>query len=409
MMKSVTVFIVISIMLILVSTTSLVGSDKQQFCNNYANTAVKQYYQAKKLFDTHGLAWSDNREGHYFWCMSVPENVAKNEQNKRQAEISEHQGATQQSQAPKQQPVMGVATVAVESLDVGALIGMAALHICENYARESVGQNKQNLSLDCGFKPPSWSSNFNVHKNWCLHGNNSLQSDKHLADRKKQLARCNGNDLILIQEMVLGLRHSANNRYDTFLPATKYYASKGIKFVKREVPDLKTLIFNPGLAAHWNWITTNRGTYSRPEMYKLPPGIVIGLSFRTVDNHKTQNFKVFGFSAAEKGPGYLQGGSFKKECGGDLGAPSGVGMCWYESTGIGFKDWSLVDNLPKGTVVGLKHNTNQLNKKMVWKNTVYDPSDPNIQPPPGFARKKGGDLGAPSGVGYFWYEKITGE
>jgi len=397
--------------LILILPVNLFAADKQQFCNNYADTAVKQYYQAKQLFKTQGPAWSDNRAGHYHWCMAVPEAMAKNEQDKRQAKISEYQGAAQQGQAPKQPPVMGVVVeeaVVLDSLDIGDMIGTTQ-RICENYAKVSVQQNKQNLSLNCGFNPPSWSSDYNAHKNWCLHGTNYLQADKQLASRKKQLATCSSSDLIWIPGMVLGVRNLANNWDDTFVPATKYFAARGIKFIEKTLVDY--VMSDTDISSIVTYLTVDKGRYDTAINYELPSGIVIGLGYGTKYGNGAHQMDalVFGVSASNKGPEYLPGGTFKKYCGGDLGAASGEGWCWYESTGIGFKNWSDVNKLPRGTVIGLKHNRNQPNKKLIWQNVVLDPADPSIPPPPGFARKVGGDRGAPSGVGYFWYEKITGE
>ncbi|MCF6266900.1 MAG: hypothetical protein L3J57_10185 [Desulfuromusa sp.] len=69
-----------------------IGADKQLFCNNYADTAVKQYNLGKQ----HNLpgivppAWSNDRNGHYNWCMFMPENVVSNETTKRQVYLDQH-------------------------------------------------------------------------------------------------------------------------------------------------------------------------------------------------------------------------------------------------------------------------------------------------------------------------------
>ncbi len=63
------------------------GANKQQFCNSYADSAVKQYNQGKQ-HNLSGIvppAWSNDRNGHYNWCLVVPENVANSEHAKRQA------------------------------------------------------------------------------------------------------------------------------------------------------------------------------------------------------------------------------------------------------------------------------------------------------------------------------------
>lgn len=77
---------------LIVMTTGVYGNEKERFCNNYANTAVKQYNQAKK-YRVPGInppAWSSDRNGHYFWCMMTPENIANNENAKRQAYLDRY-------------------------------------------------------------------------------------------------------------------------------------------------------------------------------------------------------------------------------------------------------------------------------------------------------------------------------
>jgi hypothetical protein len=142
----------------------------------------------------------------------------------------------------------------------------------------------------------------------------------------------------------------------------------------------------------------------------IPPGVVVALRHngnqpRPANPAPLSFATAFGYDAPT-GPASFPG--FTRQVGGDLGAPSGVGYFWYESTGAGFTNWANVDSiLPMYTVVGLKHSSNQASKKLVWNGVVYDPVQ-NLPAPPGFRRVVGGDLGAPNGVGYFWYEKTTG-
>ena len=58
---------------------------------------------------------------------------------------------------------------------------------CRRYAQEAVRQNEQNIKLQAGFKPPAWSSDFNVHYTWCKAGKNLAATPGHLAARAKQL------------------------------------------------------------------------------------------------------------------------------------------------------------------------------------------------------------------------------
>jgi hypothetical protein len=86
--------------------------------------------------------------------------------------------------------------------------------------------------------------------------------------------------------------------------------------------------------------------------------------------------------------------------GGDRGAPNHRGYEWMMVPDRPGAD-PLAVPLPAGVVVALKHNANQAGQSI----TAFG-RDPVTGPAsfPGFTRQVGGDRGAPSGVGYFWYE-----
>lgn len=68
------------------------AADKQQFCNNYADVAVGQYTLGKEnhLPGIVPPRWSDNRSGHYSWCMQVPESFSNGETAKRRAHLDQY-------------------------------------------------------------------------------------------------------------------------------------------------------------------------------------------------------------------------------------------------------------------------------------------------------------------------------
>ena len=85
-----TIFILLFAMYIV--PTNLSANNKQKFCKAYADKAVSQY----KLGKRHNLpgivppAWSGDRNGHYSWCMTVPESWANNENKKRRVYLDKH-------------------------------------------------------------------------------------------------------------------------------------------------------------------------------------------------------------------------------------------------------------------------------------------------------------------------------
>jgi len=205
---------------------------------------------------------------------------------------------------------------------------------------------------------------------------------------------------LLIPGAVLGLRHNLNQEVENGNYLVFFSAPASAPVQRMDGGDL-------GAPLHrgYEWWMVQDSPESNPASHKLPPGIVLGLKHSF--NQASAGITVFGYDPVS-GPNSLPGYSFKKDVGGDLGASSGQGYYWYESTGEGFSDWSLADRLPMWTVLGLKHSRNQKDKKVTWKGKVYDPANPNVAPPQGFERRSGGDRNGSSGEGYYWYEKVTG-
>ncbi len=96
----------------------------------------------------------------------------------------------------------------------------------------------------------------------------------------------------------------------------------------------------------------------------------------------------------------------ERQNGGDRGGSAGTGYYWYE-----VKPWTSGCDapLPGGLLFGLKHSMNQPNKTFSWHGIVYDPAQRGGPVPPGFVRCHGGDLGAPSNQGFYWFESTGGQ
>lgn len=62
--------------------------------------------------------------------------------------------------------------------------------LCRNYALKAVEFNQQALALNCGFSPPVWSNNHQMHFDWCMHGNNSTSAGGENTKRAQQVAAC---------------------------------------------------------------------------------------------------------------------------------------------------------------------------------------------------------------------------
>ncbi len=186
--------------LILFLNFSLINA-QTDYCHKYADKAVDQYQLAKKnnLPNINWPVWSDDWNGHLNWCKSVSHDVANKETAKRQAYLDKY--IKEDNDISINDATRAVLNDMVKNQPKYKIIEQPAVTtgtnskntISEHYAKESVRQNKVNISNHCGFKGPSWSSDYNAHKNWCLHGDNYLQVDRILAEREKQLKTCSGN------------------------------------------------------------------------------------------------------------------------------------------------------------------------------------------------------------------------
>jgi hypothetical protein len=86
------------------------------------------------------------------------------------------------------------------------------------------------------------------------------------------------------------------------------------------------------------------------------------------------------------------------------------GIGWKETTGQGFVDWSLIEKLPKFSMVGFKYRRTPKNRSFIlpvlknksfkWQERVYDCADLEKDAPPGFRRVSLYD--------YCWFEKTSG-
>jgi|GEM_PF-4448651 len=188
--------------------------------------------------------------------------------------------------------------------------------------------------------------------------------------------------------LVIGLRHSLNQSQVPKVYPTTYHI--GCMGGDRGAPK--------GHGFMW-FMLMDRSRSGLSE--QIPSGVVFGL--KHILNQKKVRLPVLGNDAAHcppPTPGFII------QYGGDAKAPEWRGYIWYETAGLNSFPWHVAARLPRGTVVGLKHSSNQTPKTLFWNGVVYDPANPHIQPPPGFKRMFGGDWGLPPGHGFFWYEKI---
>ncbi len=84
--------VMIFLFMLSAAVTSGLANTKEQFCAIYADRAVTQYNLGKQHSLT-GIVppvWSNDRDCHFNWCMTAPENVANSESAMRQAYLEKY-------------------------------------------------------------------------------------------------------------------------------------------------------------------------------------------------------------------------------------------------------------------------------------------------------------------------------
>ncbi len=134
------------------------------YCASYAQTAVRQHTDnLQRRCGFSGARWQSDIAAHRDWCMGAGKAAAAGEQDARVRELA---GCT-----PAPQP---------EDNRV----------YCSQYARLANAEQEENIRRGCGYNGPAWSTDYNGHYDWCMHGGRKTADQWH-DWRMQELARCN--------------------------------------------------------------------------------------------------------------------------------------------------------------------------------------------------------------------------
>ena len=117
----------------------------EKACQDYAQKAVGAIAAANGMgCGFSGGRWTGAYAAHFNWCLTAP------------------QSARDQETAARTNQLDGCITAKVTAAQKAKQVA------CSNYAATAVGQQKENLSRQCGFKGGRWSADYNAHFNWCM-------------------------------------------------------------------------------------------------------------------------------------------------------------------------------------------------------------------------------------------------
>jgi hypothetical protein len=151
----------VGLLAILMGGPGEVSGADDMFCAQYARQAIAQYQEAKAS-NCEGLEypeWSDDYNHHFQWCLreSVSQALADSKRRDRQGFLRRCKG----------DPLI--------------------VPECDEYATTACSQNNLNIMRECGFSDERWSSDYDYHYSWCVHGNNRQYAKNQMLDRKMAL------------------------------------------------------------------------------------------------------------------------------------------------------------------------------------------------------------------------------
>jgi hypothetical protein len=140
--------------------------DKRSFCGDYGDTAVQQYRESvAEKCGLGGARWSADRAGHVNWCLA--------------------QGDQYQARASAEQRARS------QALQQCAKTNAEKKRACETYAKTAIKQQAKNLEKNCGLKGARWQSDYDIHYNWCVSGNNyKTAAPNETRARQQALDQC---------------------------------------------------------------------------------------------------------------------------------------------------------------------------------------------------------------------------
>jgi hypothetical protein len=140
------------------------GSDREEGCRDYAEEAVQQNGENRRLnCGLTGGRWTSDLRTHFNWCMSVEREARDGESDARRRALRRCREAG------------------------GG--GADRAEACRDYAEEAVAQQRENRRLSCGFTGSRWQASSAGHYDWCMNASRE-ERDAERRARTRDLAQC---------------------------------------------------------------------------------------------------------------------------------------------------------------------------------------------------------------------------
>lgn len=150
------------------------GAQGRADCEDYAREAVDLARRAEQLnCGFEGPRWSENRQGHFTWCLIAPR-LARDENEARRDQLAqcEHHADRRDDRHE-----------VIRSEHIGKRAN------CDTYSKIAQVQADANQKYNCGYHGGEWSTDSRAHFGWCMTHRRDFMLDE-LRNRAVELQKC---------------------------------------------------------------------------------------------------------------------------------------------------------------------------------------------------------------------------
>jgi hypothetical protein len=146
-------------------------------CEDYAREAVDLSHRAEQLnCGFEGPRWSDNRGGHFTWCLISPR-AAQEENEARRDQLAQCERRADRRERRE------------DRRDDRRSDRIGKRANCDTYSQIAAVQADANQKYNCGYRGGEWSTDARAHYGWCMTHRRDFMIDE-LRNRAVELQKC---------------------------------------------------------------------------------------------------------------------------------------------------------------------------------------------------------------------------
>lgn len=167
---------------VLLTAVSAGAQGRRDGCEDYARESVEQAESnQRRNCGYEGPRWSDNRQGHFAWCVLFPR-AAQDELEARRGMLKECRSERRDDRREGRE----------ERREERREDRQGKRANCDTYAKIAEVQAEANEKYNCGNRGGEWSKDSREHFRWCMRAKREFLQDE-LRFRSIELQKCFNN------------------------------------------------------------------------------------------------------------------------------------------------------------------------------------------------------------------------